>query len=356
MRVNPGLAGVTVADTMISMIDGVQGKIIIRGYDIQKLAVHHTFEEVVYLLWKGSLPSNQELAKWKIRFKPNRIPEEIITIIQSLSVDVDMMSVLRTCISALGDQEVSFTQGVRLFYFMSSVTAFRYRYLHQLPMIQPREDLSFVENLLYMVHGKEPSLVHRKALESYLILACEHGFNASTFTARVVASTEADLTSAIVAALGALKGRLHGGAPSEVDDMLEKIGLVEEAESWMRNHLENGEKLMGFGHRIYQTVDPRAEALREVLQLEAGEEPWFQMAIEVEKKALALLKEVKPHRQIHTNVEFYTAAVLKAVQLPKELYTPIFAVTRTAGWVAHIFEQRENNRIIRPSASYIGPR
>ncbi|SEM70909.1 citrate synthase/methylcitrate synthase [Lihuaxuella thermophila] len=360
MRVNPGLDGVVVTDTEISEIDGQAGTLIYRGWNVDELAVRHTFEEVVYLLWNGEFPEPSELDRWRRKFGSGCLSDRQRQMIRLLSPEIDMISVIRTILSSLGDSSFLWPptaeKGIKLLAAIPVIIAARTRSLQGKTMLEPREDLSFAANYLYMLKGTEPLPAHVKALEAYWILTAEHGLNASTFTARVAASTETDLASAVIAALSALKGPIHGGAPSHVDDMLDKIGSVERAESWIRERLLGGEKLMGFGHRIYKTTDPRAEALREVVRAGAGEEPWFQLAVEVEKIALAVLREVKPNRQIHTNVEYYTAAILKAIELPRELYTPTFAVSRTAGWIAHILEQAANNRIIRPSSRYIGPK
>lgn len=360
MKVNPGLEGVMVAETEISLIDGQAGRLIIRGYDVKELAIYCSFEEMVYLLWTGKRPEAEELNRWKEQ-QAKLYPSfaEITERVRQIPRQADMMSVIRAVLLSVGDQEYNWPptqeKGLRLLAKIPFIVAARYRWLQGRPFVAPNPALSFAANYLYMIHGEDPHPAHVKALESYLVLTAEHGLNASTFTARVVASTEADLISAIIAALGALKGRLHGGAPSEVDDMLEQISSLDRAETWMREKLDQGGKLMGFGHRLYKTIDPRAEALREVVQSGSGSEPWFQLAIQVEQIALALLKQYKPHRQLHTNVEFYTAAILKAIQLPKELYTPTFAISRTAGWIAHVMEQAKNNRIIRPDAKYVGP-
>jgi citrate synthase len=205
-----------------------------------------------------------------------------------------------------------------------------------------------------MLKGTDPSPAHVRALDAYLILTQEHGMNASTFAARVVTSTRSDLVSAVTAAIGALKGPLHGGAPSEVTAMIEAIGTKENAEPWMRRALENGERLMGFGHRVYKTLDPRASALRTVASELAADDPWFELATHVEQVALRLLAEHKPERKLNTNVEFYAAAVMRAVGLPDELFTPTFAMSRTVGWCAHVMEQAANNRLIRPESIYVG--
>jgi citrate synthase len=222
--------------------------------------------------------------------------------------------------------------------------------------LQPLEshpELGHAANYLYLLTGKIPEEQHVKALDAYLVLLADHGMNASTFTARVVASTESDIVSALVAAIGALKGPLHGGAPSKVMDMLEAIGTTENAENWLRSALARGERLMGFGHRVYKTEDPRAEELRGLARLADPQE--FVLARRVEELALALLKEQKPDQRLNTNVEFYSAVLLVAVRLPGDLFTPTFAVSRVAGWTAHILEQISNNRLIRPEADYTGP-
>src|SRR5205807_4154870 len=208
-------------------------------------------------------------------------------------------------------------------------------------------------NYLYLLTGKIPEEQHVKALDAYLVLLADHGMNASTFTARIVASTESDIASAVVAAIGALKGPLHGGAPSKVQDMLRAIGTQERAESWMREALARGDRLMGFGHRVYKTEDPRAEELRKMARIADPQQ--FVLAHKVEELALALLEEQKPGHRLYTNVEFYSAVVLSSVGLPGDLFTPTFAASRVVGWTAHILEQVANNRLIRPEADYTGP-
>jgi len=219
--------------------------------------------------------------------------------------------------------------------------------------LESHPELGHAANYLYLLTGKIPEEQHVKALDAYLVLLADHGMNASTFTARVVASTESDIVSAVVAAIGALKGPLHGGAPSKVQDMLQAIGTIENAENWLRNALARGERLMGFGHRVYKTEDPRAEELRDLAHLADPQE--FVLARRVEELALALLKERKPDQRLNTNVEFYSAVLLASVGLPGDLFTPTFAVSRVVGWTAHILEQVSNNRLIRPEADYTGP-
>jgi citrate synthase len=264
-----------------------------------------------------------------------------------VALDQNMRPWLDISSGALADQALA-TAAV----FPTLVTAL-YRLSHGKQPIQPREDLGHAANYLYMLGGAEPGPAKTRALEAYLISTIDHGFNASTFTSRVVASTGADLGSAVIAALGSLSGPLHGGAPSRVLAMLDAIGTPDRADAWIRGALARGEKLMGFGHPVYRTTDPRDTMLRQV----AGElgSPRVPLARAVEDSAMTALRELKPGAPIHVNVEFYAAIVLEAAGLPRELFTPTFAVSRVVGWTAHILEQAAHNKIIRPSARYVGP-
>lgn len=359
MTVQSGLEGIVVAESDLSLVDGSQGYLVYRGCWAKELALHQTFEETVFLLWYGRLPTAGELKEFRSQLaKERRLPASVVEIISRIPQQTDMMSVLRTAISSLELKGASWpptvNQGISILAKIPMIIAYRHHLLKGTPVPEYRFDLSHGENYLYMLSGKVPVAAHTRSLDSYLILTAEHGMNASTFAARVVTSTQSDLLSALTAAIGALKGPLHGGAPAEVENMLESIGTSDQAESWLRERLDQGEKLMGFGHRIYKTRDPRAEALQIVARNLAPEEPWFQLAVEVEQTALRLLHQRKPNKSLHTNVEFYAAAVLRAVGLPKELYTPTFALSRTAGWCAHILEQAAANRIIRPQSRYTG--
>jgi citrate synthase len=274
-----------------------------------------------------------------------------------LPANAEPMDALRTAASAWGattikgkptiEQAIALTARFPLF-----LAAFQ-RLRQGQEVLESRPALGHAANYLYLLTGKQPEEQHVKALDAYLVLLADHGMNASTFTARVVASTESDIVSATVAAIGALKGPLHGGAPSKVLDMLQAIGTVDNAESWLRNAMAHGERIMGFGHRVYKTEDPRAEELRDLARLADPQE--FVLARRVEELALALLEEQKPGRRLYTNVEFYSAVLLASVGLPGDLFTPTFAVSRAAGWTAHILEQIGNNRLIRPEADYTGP-
>lgn len=359
MKVVPGLEGIAVTETELSLVDGEKGHLVYRGHWAKELAVSRTFEAVVHLLWYGHLPEEKEERRFRDLLASHReVPESVLEVLKRLPLEMDLMSVLRTAVSTLTTTEDDISPRERagaVLAMIPTLIAHRYHFLRGSRMPEIRRDLSHTAHYLYLLQGKEASPAHVRALEAYWILTAEHGMNASTFAGRVVASTGSDLFSSLTAAIGALKGPLHGGAPSEVEGMLEAIGLVEEAEPWIRKRLEAGKRLMGFGHRVYKTRDPRAEALREVSEKLSGEDPWFHLAVEVERTALRLLEEYKPGRRLYTNVEFYAAAVLRAVGLPRELYTPTFTLSRTAGWCAHILEQVAHNRIIRPQSVYRGP-
>ncbi len=353
-----GLEGVVAATTSLSKIEGTQGRLIYRGYNIHDLARTTSFEEIMYLLWSGHLPNRAELADLKARLSAERtLPGSVVQVLRALPVTTEPMDVLRTAASAWGaaaikgkptiDQAIALTARFPLF-----LAAFQ-RIRNGMEPLESQPGLGHAANYLYLLHGKMPEEQHVQALNAYLVLVADHGMNASTFTARVVASTESDIVSAVVAAIGALKGPLHGGAPSKVMDMLEAIGTAENAEPWLRNTLARGERLMGFGHRVYKAEDPRAEELRELARL--ADPQAFVLARRVEELALALLEEQKPGHNLYTNVEFYSAALLNAVGLPKDFFTPTFAVSRVAGWTAHILEQIGNNRLIRPLSEYTGP-
>lgn len=353
-----GLEGIVAATTALSKVEGTAGRLIYHGYNIHDLARTTTFEEIAHLLWFGHLPNQQELADLHTRLAAERtIPEPVMQTIRALSAKTEPMDALRTAVSAWGatdivgkptiDQAIALTARFPLF-----LAAF-HRLRHGQEPLVSQPELGHAANYLYLLTGKVPNNEHIKGLNSYLVLLADHGMNASTFTARIVASTESDIASAIVAALGALKGPLHGGAPSKVQDMLNEIGTVDQAEPWLRAEVKQGGKVMGFGHRVYKTEDPRAEELREMARV--ADPQGFVLARRVEELALAILEEAKPGRRLYTNVEFYSAALMGSVGLPGDLFTPTFAVSRCAGWTAHILEQANNNRLIRPEADYTGP-
>lgn len=354
-----GLDGVVAADTLLSLVDGENGHLVYRGHWAKDLAVHHDYEEVVYLLFRGKLPNESELKEFKAQLAGKReMPAHVRAVIDLLPKDADMMSVLRTAVSAMGTSEYQWPpteeQALNVIAVLPTIIAYRHRQLAGAEFLPPRADLDHVANYLYMIHGTVPPASHVRALNAYFVLTAEHGMNASTFSGRAILSTQSDLISAATGAIGAMKGPLHGGAPSEVIAMLNDIGTKDNAEAWIRAKLERGERLMGFGHRVYKTRDPRAMALREVTEQLTGEDPWFDFALHVENTAIRLLEEYKPGRRLYTNVEFYAAAVLRTVALPEELFTPTFSASRMAGWTAHLLEQAPVNRIFRPQSNYIG--
>ncbi|NOV03506.1 citrate synthase/methylcitrate synthase [Paenibacillus planticolens] len=357
-----GLDGVVAAETELSLVDGQNGYLVYRGYEAKELALKMSFEEVAYLLWHGELPSAEAINAFKKQWVDHRaIPTELKAVLDLLPKESEMMSVLRTAISVLGTctrQESAwppqFEHILANTALLPTIIAYHYRRSQGLQPVEPDPQLDHVANYLYMLTGSKPQYVHVKVLTAYFILAMEHGMNASTFAGRVVLSTQSDITSALCASIGAMKGPLHGGAPSEVLQMLDEIGTKEQAEAWLREELGAGRKLMGFGHRIYKTSDPRAEALRQLMQELASEDPWFDLAVHVEKVAVELLREYKPGRNLYVNVEFYAAAVMRAIALPTSLFTPSFTLSRIVGWTAHLLEQAGCNRIFRPQSVYVG--
>jgi citrate synthase len=355
-----GLEGVVAAETELSLVDGNKGHLVYRGYWAKELAIQYSFEQVAYLLWNGKLPNSDELDDFKGKMRKRRgLPESIKSLMDGLPENMDMMSVMRTVISAMGTDRYTWPptveQAMELTALLPTVIAYRYHKLEDGNFFEPQPDLDHVANYLYMLTGETPQAAHVKALNAYLILTMEHGMNASTFSARVISSTQSDLASAVSGAIGTMKGPLHGGAPSEVMNMLDEIGSKDQVEPWIRSALERGERLMGFGHRVYKTRDPRAEALSAVAAQLSSEDPWLDLAYQVEETGVRLLEEYKPGRRLYTNVEFYAAAVLRAVGMPKVLYTPTFTASRVVGWTAHVLEQAANNRIFRPQSTYVGP-
>jgi citrate synthase len=359
-QVAKGLEGVVAADTQISLVDGQNGVLVFRGYYAQALAQERSFEEVAHLLWKGILPSAEEEAALASALREGRtLPLHVAKIIDVLPASLDMMSVIRTAVSSAGVQQnwpPTPEQALRFTALIPTIVAYRHARLRGAEPTPPNPQLSHAANYLYMVNdGKESPPDHVRALEAYLIITMEHGMNASTFTGRVITSTQSDMASALAGAVGAMKGPLHGGAPSEVMQMIEDIGSADNVEPWLRREIEAGNKLMGFGHRVYKTRDPRAVALRGVVQQMPQRDKWFDLSVLVEDTAVQLLAEYKPGRNLYANVEFWAAAILRTVGLPKELWTPTFTASRTVGWTAHILEQAADNRLIRPQSVYVGP-
>lgn len=360
VQVAKGLEGVVVGETALSDVQGEYGRLIYRGYDIADLAHGSTYEEIAFLLWMGHLPTRQEFDSFRAQMGELRaLPQSVIEVVRLMPSDAIPMDVLRTASSALGaaraiQAPATVEQAMALTAAFPTIVAAFDRFRRGLEPVAPRTDLSHAANYLYMLSGEEPSEQQTRSLDTYLILTADHGFNASTFTARVIASTLSDICSAVVGGIGALKGPLHGGAPSLALDMLREIGTVENAEPWISAALDRHEPLMGFGHRVYKAEDPRARILRAVAE-QMSEIDFFRLATHTEDVALRLLQEKRPGRRLYTNVEFYTAAVLHAVGLPEDLFPASFAISRVGGWTAHVLEQLQDNRLIRPAVDYSGP-
>lgn len=361
-----GLEGVVVAESEISVIDGDEGKLVYRGYNIHDLAKNIQFEELLPLLWDGDLPNQSELEEIEERLDENRdVHEDVLNVLRIQSnQDAHPMGALRTGLSALGafdddagagpdDREINLKQTYRIAAKVITLIAAFDRYRNGKEPLSPKPDLSHAANFLYMLNGQDPSETAEKAFNLCLVLHADHGFNASTFSARVTASTLSDIYSAITSAIGTLKGPLHGGANTEVMRMLLEIDEKDaDPVDYVKNKLNQGEKIAGFGHRVYETEDPRATHLREMSQ-QLGEQKastkWFEYSREIED---FMLQE----KGINCNVDFYSASTFYQLGIPIDLFTTIFASSRVVGWLAHVLEQYANNRLIRPRAEYVGPR
>ncbi|WP_102028350.1 citrate/2-methylcitrate synthase [Salirhabdus sp. Marseille-P4669] len=351
-----GLKGIVAAETKLSFIDGANGILTYRGIPIEQLATKYTFEAVAYFLWHGSFPDTAQLNHLRKDMKKYRIlPDHVKQIIQTLPKEMDLMSVLRTALSSIYIEESnpSLDHAIRITAIIPTIIASRYRFQRGLTVLEPHSEYGHVKNFLYMLKGAEPLEDHITALETYMILTMEHSMNASTFSARVTISTESDMISAITSAIGTMKGPLHGGAPSGVINLLNEISDNLKPVEVIRTKIEHGERLMGFGHRVYKTRDPRSIALKTKLLEMNSDDPWLRLALQVEEIAVELLEAYKPGRNLKTNVEFYAAAIMKAIELDTELFTPTFSAARAVGWTAHVLEQIQNNTIYRPEALFI---
>jgi citrate synthase len=356
--VNAGLEGVVAATTRLSHVDGERGELVIAGYPVGELAEHATFEETTWLLWHGELPSSAQLESFRAELAAAR---DLSPATQSLLRDcanagLDAMDALR---AAAGTISLRTEDPAGIVACMPAIVAAYWRLRRGQEPIAPRRDLGHAASFLYQLSGQLPDPEQVRGLETYLNTVVDHGLNASTFTARVITSTGSDLVSAVVGAIGALKGPLHGGAPGPALDMVFEIGEASRAEAILRKKIEAGEKLMGFGHRVYKVRDPRADVLAkaaERMYTRAGDMSLYTLARAVEATAIRLLEEYKPGRRLQTNVEFYTALLLHGLGLEVPLFTPTFAISRVSGWIAHALEQRRANRIIRPQSEYTGPR
>lgn len=359
-----GLAGVVAAQTRLSGVNGLAGELIVAGFPVQELASQATFEEVAYLLWNDGLPTAVELDRFRQVLAAQRtLPDVTVQVLRSAAQQrLPAMDALLLAAGTLAldlAQDDPHRQAAAILARFPVIVATYARLLNDQDILPPREDLGQAANYLYMLFGKAPEPEQVRGLETYWNTVVDHGLNASTFTARVIASTGSDLISAVVGAVGALKGPLHGGAPGPALDMVFEIGEASRAEAILRGKLERHERLMGFGHRVYRTRDPRADVLSaaaEKMFRQSADLALYTLAREVENVALRLLEEYYPERQLKTNVEFYTALLLQGLGLSTDLFSPTFASSRVAGWIAHIFEQQRHNRIIRPESEYVGPK
>jgi citrate synthase len=356
-----GLEGVVAAPSEICFIDGNAGRLIYRGYEIADLVENATFEETAYLLWDKTLPNKAQLSQLKIDLaKSMALPEHVKTLLKTLPAATEPMDALRTAASSLAGSDADLSsnepaanrrKAIRLTAQFPTLVAAFYRILKGEAPVDPDPALSIAGNFLYMLNGTKPHETLVRVMDAALVLHAEHGFNASTFAARVTAATLADMHAAVTAAVAALKGPLHGGANQEVMIMLLDAGDADTAEKRVRDILSQGGKIPGFGHRVYKTFDPRATFLRKMskqLGEAAGNTKWYEMS----ERLIPIVKELKNK---DPNVDFFSASAYYTMGIPIELYTPIFAIARVTGWTAHIMEQHENNRIIRPQDDYRGP-
>ncbi len=367
--VKAGLEGVVATDTKLSMVDGQNGVLIICGYPIEEFAGKVSIEEASMLLWTGHLPSKEEapgiqkdLAAFRA-LRPETI-EIIKTARNAPPIDALRMACSTLSLDVSNPNDISpagdLALAKRLLSRFPTVIAAHSRLRQGLEPIAPRADLSLAANFLYMTFGTEPDPMAAKALETYWVTVSDHGMNASTFTARVIASTRSDMVSAVTGAVGALKGPLHGGAPGPVLDMLVDIKTAAKAEPWLRKEIKEGRRIMGFGHRVYKVRDPRAEVLAKTASQMSGahlqNKKLYDLARTVEKTAIKVLEELKPGRNLKTNVEFYTALVLQSIGLQPDQFVSMFACGRVAGWCAHVMEQHAQDKLIRPQSLYVGPK
>lgn len=360
-EVRLGLEGVAVAETRLSLVDGENGRLIVRGHDVEVLARSRRFEEMAALLWTGTAPISVESCTLTRELGEARVRAFArLRALRGALKKADGMEALRAAVASLSNEtgESAHALRVRLTAALGVFVAAWARLRMGEAPIAPDPALSHAADALRCARGAEASAAEAAALDAYLVTVAEHGMNASTFAARVVASTGSDAVSALVAAIGALKGPLHGGAPGPVLDMLDGIGAPANAEAWLRAEIDAGRRLMGLGHRVYRVRDPRAAVLEgAVARLEAsgGTSRYLARARAVERVAVRVLAERYPSRKLDTNVEFYTAVLLDALGFPREAFTPVFAMGRAAGWLAHVDEERANGRLIRPDVRYVGP-
>jgi len=356
-----GLEGIIAARTTLSDVRGDVGELIYCGYNINELAGKVSYEEVVFLLHYGHLPNRKELAELKANLASHRdLPKGVVDLIKSLPKDTLPMHAIRTGISALGcfdshadDDSVDANRekAVKLIAQIPVITAYFHRSRQGKSLVPPDSKLGEAANFLYMIDGEKPSAEKESTLDLCYVLHADHGMNASTFSARVTIATLSDMYSAITTAIGTLKGPLHGGANEGVIKMLQEIGSLDKVDAYVHECLAQKKKIMGIGHRVYKTLDPRAPHLKrmaQVLSAKLGEAKWIQMS---DRIAEIMLSE----KNLHANVDFYSATVYYSLGIPTDLFTPIFAIARTSGWTAHVLEQLQDNRLIRPQSEYVGP-
>ena len=359
----PRLEGVTVAETRLSRVDGDAGKLTIGGFPLAELASNATYEETLFLLYEDRFPDADELAAFSddIAAKRHAAPEAIEAVTAAADRGLEPMDAVRMGVAAAtltrtGDED-PVTDARLAVAQLPTIAAAYWRAREGQHPVEPRDDLSHAANYLYMLDGEEPSAERVRGLETYLNSVVDHGLNASTFTARTIVSTESDVVSAVTGAVGALKGPLHGGAPGPVLDMLEEAANADDPGDLVREKLDAGERVMGFGHRVYNVRDPRAAVLRDAAEsfYEGSDQTaFFDAARDFEDVAVDILADHKPDRRLETNVEFYTAVLLAGVGVPRDMFTPTFAVARAGGWTAHCLEQLDDNRLIRPRAAHVG--
>jgi citrate synthase len=358
----PGLEGVTAGISQISDIIAEQNQLIYRGYDIRDLAAHCEFEEVAYLILLGKLPNRQELAQFKAQLEPHReLPSEVYRVLRALPPSANLMAALQVGVATLGmldpqadvnTHEANLQKAIRLTASMPTLVVNGYRILQGQEPVSPQPGMPHASNFLYMLFGREPDPLHAQVMNLTFILYAEHGYNASTFTAHVIASTLADMYSAVVGAIGALRGALHGGANEAAMESILEIGSPDRAEAWVMEKLAKKERIMGFGHREYKTGDTRAAILKAYVRQLAEQANRMDLYQIQETMERVMLRE----KNLYPNVDFPAAVVYYLMGIPIPLYTPIFAAARIVGWTAHVIEQHDDNRLIRPRSDYIGPR
>ena len=364
--VSKGLEGVTIAESSLSFVDGQRGKLYYRGYDVPELAAKASFEETAHLLWYGALPTRPQLDRLRKQLTEQMaLPGTVMDMVRMMPHTALPMEVLRTTVSALsafdplsedGSDEAVDQKAIALTAKFPTILAAFHRLRQGKEPVAPDPDLSLAGNFLYMFNGEKPDERTTRAIDTYLVLLADHGFNASTFSARQATSTLTDTYSAVTAAIGTLKGPLHGGAPVGVFQMLQEISTPDHAEEWFDQKVANRERIMGIGHRVYKVVDPRATVLREharELTLSTGNPIWYAISRKIE--LLALSHPYFQERQLYTNVDYYSVTVHASLGIPVDMMTPLFAMSRVTGWTAHIREQLRDNRLIRPRAQYVGP-